>query len=52
MLELIEFLEARYEIQIPDADVLPENLDSIDAIAAYVARKLDGGGDPGAMPAG
>jgi acyl carrier protein len=41
VLELIEHLEATYELQIPDADVLPENLDSIDAIAQYVARRVD-----------
>jgi acyl carrier protein len=41
VLELIEHLEATYELQIPDADVLPENLDSIDAIAQYVARRQD-----------
>lgn len=40
VLELIEHLEATYGLQIPDADVLPENLDSIDAIAQYVARRL------------
>jgi acyl carrier protein len=40
VLELIEHLEATYDLQIPDADVLPENLDSIDAIAAYVSRRL------------
>jgi acyl carrier protein len=42
VLELIEHLEATYELQIPDADVLPENLDSIDAITQYVSRRLDG----------
>ena len=41
VLELIEHLEATYGFQIPDADVLPDNLDSIDAIARYVARRLD-----------
>jgi acyl carrier protein len=44
VLELIEHLESTYELQIPDADVLPENLDSIDAIGRYVAQRLDGGG--------
>jgi acyl carrier protein len=39
VLELIEFIESRYGIQIPDNEVLPENLDSIDAIARYVATK-------------
>jgi acyl carrier protein len=41
VLELIEHLESTYELQIPDADVLPENLDSIDAIARYVSLRLD-----------
>ena len=41
VLELIEHLESTYGFQIPDADVLPENLDSIDAIAQYVLQRLD-----------
>jgi acyl carrier protein len=45
VLELIEHLEATYEFQIPDADVLPENLDSIDAIARYVSRRLEAASD-------
>lgn len=44
VLELIEHLESTYDLQIPDADVLPENLDSIDAIARYVSRRLDSAG--------
>jgi len=38
-------VESTYDLQIPDADVLPEYLDSIDAIARYVVRRLDTGGD-------
>jgi acyl carrier protein len=41
VLELIEYLEAGYGIQIPDEDVLPENLDSIEAIARYVSARLE-----------
>jgi acyl carrier protein len=48
VLELIEHLESTYDFQIPDADVLPENLDSIDAISGYVARRLDSGGSSSA----
>ena len=40
VLELIEHLEATYELQIPDEDVLPENLDSVGAIAGYVSTRL------------
>jgi acyl carrier protein len=45
VLELIEHLESSYDFQIPDADVLPENLDSIDAIARYVSLRLDSARD-------
>lgn len=40
VLELIEHLEATYALQIPDEDVLPENLDSVGAIAGYVSARL------------
>jgi acyl carrier protein len=40
VLEVIEFLEERYEIQIADEEVLPENLDSIASIGSFVAGKL------------
>jgi acyl carrier protein len=42
VLEVIEFIEGQYGIAIPDQDVLPENLDSIDAIARYVTGRLNG----------
>jgi len=40
VLELIDFLERRYGVRVPDAEVLPENLDSIDNVTRYVAGKL------------
>lgn len=39
MLELITFLEEEYGIRISDTEMVPENLDSIERIAAFVARK-------------
>lgn len=39
ILELVSFLEERFEIVVADADIVPANLDSIDRIAAFVARK-------------
>ena len=42
VLELIEFVESRYGFSIPDHEVLPENLDSIDAITRYVGTRLNG----------
>lgn len=40
VLELIEHLEETYGLKIPDEDVLPENLDSVGAIAGYVSARL------------
>ena len=37
VLELIEYLEANYEIQIADEEVLPDNLDSIERIGRFVS---------------
>ena len=39
VLEMVEFLEQRFSIKIEDAELLPENLDSIDRMVALVARK-------------
>ena len=39
VLEVIGFIEDTYEIEVEDEEMVPENLDSIDAIAAFVARK-------------
>jgi acyl carrier protein len=39
ILELILFLEETFGIQVQDADMVPENLDSLNAIEAYVQRK-------------
>jgi acyl carrier protein len=39
ILELVAFLESDFEIQMSDAEIVPENLDSIAAIVAYLERK-------------
>ena len=39
VLELVMFLEQRFGIKIADDELVPENLDSLDRIAAFVARK-------------
>lgn len=38
-LELIAHLEDTYGIKVGDDEMVPENLDSLDAVAAYVTRK-------------
>jgi acyl carrier protein len=45
VLELVAFLESTYGIHVEDAEMLPENLDSLDRIEAYVRRKLGQAGD-------
>lgn len=40
ILELVAFLEGTLNIQVADAEIVPENLDSISAIVAYVTGKL------------
>lgn len=41
VLELVCFLETTFRIEVQDDEMLPENLDSIRAIAHYVGRKLE-----------
>lgn len=39
VLELIEFLEGEFGIQVEDTETVPENLDSVDNIVAFTERK-------------
>ncbi len=39
MLELIMFLENTYDIKIDPAEMIPDNLDSIDRIVQFLGRK-------------
>lgn len=39
MLEIIAFLEAEYAIRVSDQETVPENLETIGRIAAFVERK-------------
>ncbi|HEU5344523.1 MAG TPA: acyl carrier protein [Ktedonobacterales bacterium] len=40
VLELVLFLEETYGIQVDDADLTPENFDSVNAIADYAYLRL------------
>jgi acyl carrier protein len=42
VLELVAFLEERFGIAVENEDLVPDNLDSISNIGAFVRRKLDG----------
>ena len=39
ILEVIFFLEENFGIKVEDEEMVPENLDSIDNLVAFVARK-------------
>jgi acyl carrier protein len=39
VLEVIAFIEESFGITVDDVEMVPENLDSIERIAAYVTRK-------------
>jgi acyl carrier protein len=39
VLELVSHLEENYGIQVEDEELIPENLDSITAVTAYIRRK-------------
>jgi acyl carrier protein len=37
--QLVAFVESTYAIRVPDADLVPDNFDSVAQLAAYVQRK-------------
>jgi acyl carrier protein len=39
MLELITYLEEHFNIRIEDEEMLPENMDSLNNVAAFLERK-------------
>ena len=43
ILEIIEYLEATFGIEISDSETIPENLGSITSIVTFVERKQNGG---------
>ena len=40
VLELIEYLEEEFDIQIDDEDLIPENLDSLNNLEQFIAKLL------------
>ena len=41
ILELITFLEEKYEIKIEDDELIPENLDNLQNVARFIERKMN-----------
>ena len=41
ILELVSFLEEEFSIIVEDEELIPENLDSINNVTAYLERKIN-----------
>jgi len=41
VLELVTFLQTEFGIEIPDEEIIPDNLDSIAKLTRYVQHKLN-----------
>ncbi|NJN55428.1 MAG: acyl carrier protein [Anaerolineae bacterium] len=39
VVELVSFVEEKFGITVPDDDIVPDNFDSVDNLAAYIARR-------------
>jgi acyl carrier protein len=39
ILEVIAFLEETYDVEIEDEEMIPENLDSVERVARFIASK-------------
>jgi len=44
ILELVSFIEERFGVTLADAEIVPDNLDSIARIEAFIARKREAAG--------
>lgn len=40
ILELITFIENEFGITVSDAEILPENMDSVDCVSRFVMKKM------------
>jgi acyl carrier protein len=47
VLEVVAHLEKAYSVKVKNDELIPDNLDSIDAIVAYLDRKRSASGWPG-----
>jgi acyl carrier protein len=41
ILELIVFIEGEFDIEVPDVEILPENLDSVNCVSRLVYKKIN-----------
>jgi len=43
ILELVSFIEERFDVRVADQEVLPANLDSVSRITVFVRQKQESG---------
>lgn len=41
IMEVVSYIEETYNITVPDEELLPENLDTVESISKFVKQKLD-----------
>jgi len=41
VLELVGFMEEKFNLQVEDEDLVPENLDSVDNLVGYIQKKTN-----------
>ncbi|MDH7513874.1 MAG: acyl carrier protein [Clostridiales bacterium] len=44
ILELLEFIEDKFQIKVEDEEIIPDNLDSLANLTTFVSRKLANAG--------
>jgi acyl carrier protein len=51
VMELIAFIEQRFQVRVEDDELLPDNLDSLEKLERFVGRKLAASGQEWIPPA-
>jgi acyl carrier protein len=41
VLELLEYIEEKFEIRVEDNEIIPDNLDSLNKLSAFIQRKAE-----------
>ena len=42
VLELVAFIEERYDLSVADEELIPDNFDSVNKLSNYISRKTNG----------
>lgn len=42
ILELVDFMQLTFEVEVEDDEMIPDNFDSVESIVAYITRKTAG----------